>query len=76
MIVPERMTPVSVFLPVLLFGGLWGGWGLRLGAPIAAGEKTIADRVEGLKALGELLGQVPTRPDPGSVPEPAETPEA
>jgi predicted PurR-regulated permease PerM len=51
-----RMNPVSVFVAVLLFGWLWGGWGLLLGAPIAAVVKTIADRVEGLKPLGEFLG--------------------
>jgi predicted PurR-regulated permease PerM len=51
-----RMNPVSVFLSVLLFGWLWGGWGLLLGAPLAAVAKTIADRVDGLKAFGELLG--------------------
>ena len=68
-----RMNPVSVFLAVLLFGWLWGGWGLLLGAPIAAVVKTIADRVEGLKPFGELLGQVPTKPDPARPgPEPAE----
>ena len=58
-----RMNPVSVFVAVLLFGWLWGGWGLLLGAPIAAVVKTIADRVEGLKPFGELLGEVPAKPE-------------
>ena len=64
-----RMNPVSVFVAVLLFGWLWGGWGLLLGAPIAAVVKTIADRVEGLKPLGELLGQVPAKTEPSAVAE-------
>jgi predicted PurR-regulated permease PerM len=59
-----RMNPVSVFIAVLLFGWLWGGWGLLLGAPIAAVMKAIADRVEGLKPFGELLGMVAAKPDP------------
>ena len=71
-----RMNPVSVFVSVLLFGWLWGGWGLLLGAPIAAVVKTIADRVEGLKPFGELLGQVPARTEPAAVPESAGNPGA
>lgn len=53
-----RMNAVAVFIIVLLFGWLWGAWGLLLGAPLAAIAKTIADRIEGLKPLGELLGPV------------------
>jgi predicted PurR-regulated permease PerM len=64
-----RMNPVAVFVAVLLFGWLWGGWGLLLGAPIAAVVKTIADRIEGLQALGELLGQAPPKPESAAVPE-------
>ena len=68
-----RMNPVSVFLAVLLFGWLWGGWGLLLGAPIAAVVKTIADRVEGLKPLGELLGQAQMKSEAAPVPESTES---
>ena len=59
-----RMNPVAVFISVLLFGWLWGGWGLLLGAPLAAVFKTIADRVEGLKPFGELMGEVPAKAEP------------
>lgn len=62
----SRMNAVVVFISVLLFGWLWGGWGLLMGAPIAAVLKTIADRVEGLKPIGELLGQAPVKPDVGA----------
>ena len=65
-----RMNPVAVFVAVLLFGWLWGGWGLLLGAPLAAVFKTIADRVEGLKPFGELMGEVPRAEPP--TPEGAE----
>jgi predicted PurR-regulated permease PerM len=66
-----KMNPVSVFIAVLLFGWLWGGWGLLLGAPIAAVVKVIADRVDGLKPFGELLGEVPAKPDVEKAAEPA-----
>ena len=59
-----KMNPVAVFVSVLLFGWLWGGWGLLLGAPLAAVFKTIADRVEGLEAFGELMGEVPRAEPP------------
>jgi predicted PurR-regulated permease PerM len=52
----SRMNPVSVFVGVLAFGWLWGGWGLFLGVPILMVVKTICDRVEDLKPVGELLG--------------------
>jgi predicted PurR-regulated permease PerM len=61
-----RMNPVSVFVAVLLFGWLWGGWGLLLGAPLAAVVKTIADRVDGLKPFGELLGMASSKPEPAA----------
>jgi len=63
-----RMNPVAVFVSVLLFGWLWGGWGLLLGAPLAAVFKTIADRVEGLTPIGELMGEVPRVETPAPAP--------
>lgn len=65
-----KMNPAAVFIAVLLFGWLWGGWGLLLGAPLAAVVKTIADRIEGLSALGELLGEHTPRAEAAS-PAPA-----
>jgi predicted PurR-regulated permease PerM len=65
------MNAVSVFVAVLLFGWLWGGWGLLLGAPLAAVAKTIADRVEGLNKLGELMGETAKRAEPDANPESA-----
>ena len=41
-----HMNPVAVFIGLLFFGWLWGGWGLLLGVPILAVLKSIADRVE------------------------------
>jgi predicted PurR-regulated permease PerM len=51
-----RMNPVAVFIGVLFFGWLWGGWGLLLGVPILAVLKSIADRVEAMQPISELLG--------------------
>ncbi len=51
-----RMNPVAVFVGVLFFGWIWGGWGLVLGMPILAVLKSIADRVESMAPVSELLG--------------------
>lgn len=51
-----RMNAVAVFIGVLFFGWLWGGWGLLLGMPILAVLKSVADRVESMAPVSELLG--------------------
>ena len=52
----SRMSPVVVFVSVLFWGWLWGVWGLLLGVPIIMIIKSVCDRVEDLKPIGELLG--------------------
>jgi len=52
----SHMNPVAVFVGLLFFGWLWGGWGLLLGAPIVAIAKTVCDRVPALNAFGAFLG--------------------
>jgi predicted PurR-regulated permease PerM len=52
----SRMNPVAVFVGIIFFGWLWGGWGLLLGVPILTVVKTVADRVDALHPLAELLG--------------------
>ncbi len=52
----SRMSPVAVFVAVLVFGWLWGIAGLLLGVPILLVFKSVCDRVEDLKPIGELLG--------------------
>jgi len=52
----SRMSPFAVFVSVLVFGWLWGIWGLLLGVPILMIVKAICDRVDELNAVGELLG--------------------
>lgn len=50
-----RMNAVAAFVGVLFFGWLWGGWGLLLGMPLLAVLKSIADRVEDMQAVSEML---------------------
>jgi len=53
----SRMNPVAVFVGVLLWGWLWGVWGLLLAVPIIMVVKAICDQVDDLKPVGELLGE-------------------
>ncbi len=52
----SRMSPVAVFVGLLAWGWLWGIWGLLLGIPILMIIKSICDRVDDLKPIGEFLG--------------------
>ncbi|AMY12370.1 Transport of quorum-sensing signal protein [Luteitalea pratensis] len=51
-----RMNPVAMFVGLLFWGWLWGAWGVVLGVPLLMAIKVIADRVEDLQGVGELLG--------------------
>ena len=53
----SAMNPVAIFVGVLTWGWLWGIWGLFLGMPILLAIKAVCDRVDGLKGVGELLGE-------------------
>jgi len=52
----SRLSPVAVFVGLLAWGWLWGVWGLLLGIPILMMVKSVCDRVDDLKPLGEFLG--------------------
>lgn len=52
----SRLSPVAVFVGLLAWGWLWGVWGLLLGVPILMMVKSICDRVDDLKPIGEFLG--------------------
>ena len=52
----SKMSPVAVFISLLVFGWLWGVWGLLLGVPILLVVKSVCDRVDDLKPFGELIG--------------------
>jgi predicted PurR-regulated permease PerM len=51
----SRMNAVVIFVGLLFFGWLWGAWGLLLGVPLLAVLKTIADHVDGMQAVSELM---------------------
>ena len=53
----SRLSTIVVFLGVLAWGWLWGVWGLLLGTPILMSMKAVFDRVDDLKAVGDLLGR-------------------
>jgi len=53
----SRMNPVVIFVGVLAWGWLWGIWGLLLGAPLLMVAKSVCDRVDDLKPIGELLSE-------------------
>ena len=50
-----RMNIVAVYVGLMFFGWLWGGWGLVLGFPLLAVLKSIADRVDAMLPIRELL---------------------
>lgn len=52
-----KMNAAAVFVSLLFWGWLWGMWGLLLGVPVVVIIKVVAERVEGLEVLAELLGE-------------------
>jgi predicted PurR-regulated permease PerM len=51
-----RMNGVALFLGLMFWGWMWGVWGLLLAVPMMVMIKSISDRIEDLKPVGELLG--------------------
>lgn len=51
-----RMNGVALFLGLMFWGWMWGVWGLLLAVPMMVMIKSISDRIEDLKPIGELLG--------------------
>ena len=55
-----RMNAVAVFIALLFFGWLWGGWGLLVGVPLLAVAKTVFERIPSLQRFTTLLdGEAP-----------------
>lgn len=52
-----ELNTVAVFVSVLVWGWLWGVWGLLLAVPITVAIKAAADHVDPLRPVGELLGR-------------------
>jgi predicted PurR-regulated permease PerM len=51
-----RLNPVAVLVGVMVFWTLWGVAGAFLSVPIVATAKVLGDRLDGLAAVGEFLG--------------------
>ena len=56
-----RINAVAVFVALLFFGWLWGGWGLLVGVPLLAIAKTTIDRVPALDRFKTLLSEPEAR---------------
>ncbi len=54
-----RIKAVTVFLSLLVWGWLWGIWGLLLGVPIVMAINAICERVEDLQPISLFLGYGP-----------------
>jgi predicted PurR-regulated permease PerM len=51
----ERMSALAVFLGLMLWTWIWGGWGTILAVPMLVIIKSIADHVDRLKPIGRLM---------------------
>lgn len=52
-----KMNPMAVFVALLFGGWLWGIWGMLICVPIVVVVKVVAEHVEDLQPLAELLGE-------------------
>jgi predicted PurR-regulated permease PerM len=52
-----RMNAVAIFVALLFFGWLWGGWGLLVGVPLLGIAKTAIDRSPSLERYTALLAE-------------------
>lgn len=52
-----RVNSVAVFISVMFWGWMWGVPGMLLAVPIVMMIKTVADHVESLSTVSELLGE-------------------
>lgn len=50
-----RVNPVAVFIGFLFWGWLWGLWGMLLALPLLMIMRAVAERVDDLRPLAELL---------------------
>lgn len=51
------LNPLAVTLSLLVWGSMWGAWGLVLALPITAMMKIVFDHVDRLKSFGDWLGE-------------------
>jgi predicted PurR-regulated permease PerM len=58
-----RLNAVTVFVSLLVWGWLWGIWGLLLGIPIVMAINAVCERIEDLQPISEFLGYAPKAPE-------------
>jgi predicted PurR-regulated permease PerM len=51
------MNPAAIFIALLFWGWLWGVWGMLLSIPIIVIIKVVAEHIEPLQPVAELLGE-------------------
>jgi predicted PurR-regulated permease PerM len=56
-----RLNAVTVFVALLVWGWLWGIWGLLLGIPIVMAINAVCERIEELQPISEFLGNGPKK---------------
>ncbi len=56
-----RLNAVTVFVALLVWGWLWGIWGLLLGIPIVMAINAVCERIEDLQPISEFLGYTQKR---------------
>ena len=56
-----RLNAVTVFIALLVWGWLWGIWGLLLGIPIVMAINAVCERIEELQPISEFLGYAEKR---------------
>jgi predicted PurR-regulated permease PerM len=52
-----QLNPLAVTIALLVWGWLWGAWGLILAIPITAAMKIIFDHIEALQPYGAWIGE-------------------
>jgi len=56
-----RLNAVTVFVALLVWGWLWGIWGLLLGIPIVMAINAVCERIDDLQPISEFLGYAPKK---------------
>ncbi|MEP7328765.1 MAG: AI-2E family transporter [Betaproteobacteria bacterium] len=56
-----RLNAVTVFVTLLVWGWLWGIWGLLLGIPIVMAINAVCERIDELQPISEFLGYAPKK---------------
>lgn len=57
----EHINVIAVFVGLLVWSWIWGVWGTILAVPMLAVIKAVAEHIEPLRPLGDLLGPLPDR---------------